>query len=709
MALFRKKKSGRRQQRIEPRLIADRRRAPPAERKPPRGRRSRSLFGAMFSFFLTAAMWGTVAAAVGFGYIWMSLDRKGLLRIPDREPGIMLLASDGSVLAQQGSFFGDEVRLGELPDYVSNAVVAIEDRRFRSHFGVDPIGLVRAMITNLRAGHIVQGGSTLTQQLAKNLFLEPDRTMERKVQEMVLAIWLETKFTKDEILQLYLNRVYYGSGATGIEKAAEVYFNKSARELTLSEAATLAGLLKAPYTYSPKLHADAAAERARLVIRSMVDGGFISQEEATAAASAPAAVQGSDYVASTQYIVDWVSEQLPQLVKKYDQSIVVQTTIDPHLQTVAERSLRKRLNDEGAKLDTRQGALVTMDMDGAIRVLVGGKSYKRSQFNRVTKAKRQPGSAFKPFVYLAAVERGYTPDSVEVDEPVRIGNWEPENYKHKYLGQVTLRTAFALSLNTIAVRLASYVGPQNVVAVAHRLGITSELGNDASISLGTSEVTPLEMTAAFVPFANGGRPVIPYVVSRITTRDGALLYERQGSGLNQAVASQYLAYMNDMLHAVVTEGTAKRAAFGGFEIGGKTGTSQDYRDAWFIGFTSYLVTGVWLGNDDSSPTLRVTGGSIPAEIWKDVMQEAHAGLAPRPLPGERESPPETGALADLLDPGSAGQSVQQPIERRPLSELAPTPRKHKGLFDSFGDIFSSGNKAEQPSKKHRKKSIFDYL
>ena len=716
MALFRPRKSRRRQERIEPRLVPECGRVAAPDRERPR-RRGRSVLRVLFSFFLTAALWGSLIAALGFGYIWMSLEQKGLLKIPDREPGVMLLAADGSVLAQQGSFLGDDVRLADLPDYVGNAVIAIEDRRFRSHYGVDPIGMVRALAINLAAGRVVQGGSTLTQQLAKNLFLAPDRTIERKLQEMVLAVWLETRFTKDEILQLYLNRVYYGAGATGIEKAAETYYKKPAQDLTLSEAATLAGLLKAPSNYSPKQHPEAAAERAKLVMQSMVDGGFITSDEAGLAAAAPATVQGSDYVPSTQYIADWVTELLPQLVSKYDQSIVVETTIDPHLQAVAEQSLRKRLSEEGAKLNTRQGALVMLDMGGAIRVLVGGRSYKRSQFNRVTKAKRQPGSAFKPFVYLAAVEQGYTPESTEVDEPVRIGNWEPENYKRKYLGPVSLRTAFALSLNTVAAKLAALVGPANVVAVAHRLGITSQLGTDASIALGTSEVTPLEMTSAFVAFANGGTPVIPYVVTRITAKDGTVLYQRAGGGMNPAITAYDLGMMNDFLRAVVREGTAKRAQFGGFDIGGKTGTSQDYRDAWFVGFTSYLVTGVWVGNDDNSPTRKVTGGSLPTEIWKDVMQEAHAGLTPVPLPGERGLPDDSGSYADLGDPNGEQGGFQAPLDQRPLDQLEPQPRKRKGLLDSFGDLFSPGGDGNDPGaaeeppppKKHKKKTLFDYL
>jgi len=679
MGLFRSKRSGRRKERVEPRLFAGKDR--PSEKRGRKPRR-RSLFGGLIRFSLFAALWGTIGLAGLFGYIWLSLNQNGLLKIPDREPGMMVLAADGTALAEQGAFYGDEIRLGDLPDYVPNALIAIEDRRFRSHFGVDPIGLLRASLTNYRAGRVVQGGSTLTQQLAKNLFLTQDRTMQRKLQEAVLAVWLETRFSKDEILQLYLNRVYYGSGATGIEKAAQTYYRKSAAELTLNEAATLAGVLKAPSNYNPMAHPDEAAQRARLVIQSMVEAGFITAEEASDAIEHPATVQASDYVPATQYIVDWVNEQLPDLVKSYDQSIVVETTIDPVLQAAAEKSLRSHLAKEGTKLNATQGALVVMDGLGEIRAMVGGKSYKRSQFNRVTKARRQPGSAFKPFVYLTAIEQGYGPDSVETDEPVKIGDWEPENYRHKYMGPVTLETALALSLNTVAAKLITYIGPENVAATAHRLGILSQLGTDPSLALGTSEVTLLELTGAFAPFANNGYPVVPYAIRRISTRDGKLLYDRRGEGFGQAVSPYDLGAMNRMMRAVVTIGTGKRAQFGDFEIAGKTGTSQDYRDAWFIGYTADLIAGVWVGNDDNSPTKRVTGGSIPADIWRDVMALAHQDLPPRPLPGEASSDPTSISQVEAGDPDFYA------------SDGAPG-----GFFDEIGNLFGS----ERPEKKQKRK------
>jgi penicillin-binding protein 1A len=685
MGLFGGRRRNSPSERREPQLF-DRKKRRAADDSKSQPRRRRSFLGWLFSVAFKSAVLGSIALAAMFGYVWFSLNQKGLLQIPELQPGIMLLAEDGSVLSEQGAFFGDQVRVSELPDYVPNALIAIEDHRFRSHFGVDPLSLMRAAYENFTAGRVVQGGSTITQQLAKNLFLKPERTYSRKAQELVLAIWLETKFSKDDILQLYLNRVYYGSGATGIEKAAQVFYHKSAADLNLAEAATLAGVLKAPSNYNPIAHPEAAAARAILVVNAMVDADFISQDEADQAINAPTTVVASDYVPATQYVVDWINEQLPLLVKNYDQSIIVETTIDPQLQLLAERSLRKHLNEEGRKLNVSQGAMVVMDTFGAVKAMVGGKSYKRSQYNRVTKAMRQPGSTFKPFVFLAAMEQGYTPESVAVDQPIRIGSWEPENYKHKYLGEVTLRTAMANSLNSVAAQLANNVGPENVVAVAHRLGITSHLGNDASIALGTSEVTLLELTSAFTPFANGGYSIVPFSVRRIVTRDGQIIYERSGEGLGQAMSNRDLGSMNSMMRAVVTEGTAKKAQIPDFDIAGKTGTSQDYRDAWFVGYSSYLVGGVWLGNDDNSPTKTVTGGSVPAVIWKDVMAVAHANLSPAPLPGYIEEQP------DSTDPYLVSQDDSMDYEE------FEAPKRKRGFFER---IFGISDEPRVRKKKNR--------
>lgn len=671
--------------RAEPQLFSDRHRSTSRA-----GRRRRKPF--LFRFMawsVMLALWGLIGLAGLTTYVWFSLDQQGLFQIPEREPGMILLASNGEVIAERGTFFGDEVRIDELPAYVPQAVIAIEDRRFHSHFGVDPVGLARAAIANFRAGRIVEGGSTITQQLAKNLFLKPERTVQRKLQELILAIWLEAKYSKEDILQLYLNRVYYGAGATGIEKAAQKYFRKSVRDVTIGEAAILAAVLKAPATYNPINHPKAARARANEVVNDMVEAGFITASEADEALNKPATVKPVEYISASQYLVDWVAEQIPQLIGTLDQSIIVETTLDQNLQAIAEKSVRQRVIKEGAKLNATQGAAVVMDMRGAVLAMVGGKSYIRSQFNRAVKAKRQPGSSFKPFVYLTAINHGMTPNSLQIDEPVRIGDWEPENYKRKYLGRVTLKKALALSLNTVAAKLAVAVGPENVVTTAHRLGINSELVPNASIALGTSEVTLLEMTSAFAPFANGGTAVVPYVVSRIISRDGKIVYEREGEGLGVVVNARSLGAMNSMLREVIQSGTGRRAQMDGQDVAGKTGTSQDYRDAWFLGYSAYLVCGVWMGNDDNSPTGKVTGGSIPAAIWKDIMEPAHVGLQYASLPGDLETVAQRDGGGGLFD-----------IFREMLGG------KRARSEDDMGDFI---DRFEDPQPRKRRQRISDEL
>lgn len=680
MGLFggQKKKAAQSQRRgrQEPQLFANGR---GMRAEPPRRKRRRSLLGWLVRFILALGFWAAAAGVATFAFVWFTLAQNGVFQIPEREPGILILASDGTELAQRGTFFGDSVNIEALPDYVPNAIIAIEDRRFYSHHGIDPWGLARAMLTNLRGGRMSQGGSTLTQQLAKNLFLSPERTLNRKLQEAVLAVWLETKFSKDEILQLYMNRVYFGGGANGIDKASRAFYNKGPEELTIMEAATLAGLLKAPSSYNPAKNPEEARQRATLVLQKMVEEGYISEADRQEALASATNTTPADYVPATQYAVDWIVDQLPLFTKETKESLVVETSLDTVLQLKAEASLRKRLADNGKKLNVSEGALVMLDATGGVKALVGGRSYKKSQFNRAVKAKRQPGSAFKTFVYLAAIEAGYRPETVEVDEPIRIGNWTPENYTQRYLGPVTLETAFALSINTVAARLGQAVTPAAIAAVAHRLGITSPLGTDATLALGTSEVTPLELTSAFVPFANGGYAVEPYVVTRIYTKSGKVLYQRQGDGLGQVINSNDLGAMNILLRAVVREGTATKAEFGNLDIGGKTGTSQDYRDAWFIGFTPYYVTGVWMGNDDNSPTKKVTGGSLPALVWKDVMEEAHKGLEPRVLPGEMQAPQTDEPVYADQTPSDAMENDPQLSNEEDVPEAQPRKRR-RGLF-----------------------------
>jgi len=516
---------------------------------------------------------------------------------------------------------------------VPKAFIAIEDRRFYSHHGIDPWGILRAVVADVLHRGASQGGSTITQQLAKNLFLTQQRTVSRKLQEIVLALWLEHKFSKAQILELYLNRIYFGAGAYGVEAAAQRYFGKSARQLTLGEAALLAGLVQSPSRLAPSHNPDGAERRSRVVLADMVEQKLIGDEAARIALAHPARAMKPASAGSVNNVADWVMDAVDDLVGRFDEDIVVETTIDPTLQNAAEHALTDVLTQKGEKFAVGEGALVAMTPDGVVRALVGGKNYADSQFDRAIAAKRQPGSAFKPFVYLTALEHGLTPDTVREDAPIAVKGWRPENYEHEYLGPVTLTQALANSLNTVSVRLTLEFGPAAVTRTAYRMGITSPLEPNASIALGTSEVSPLELVSAYAPFANGGFGVSPHVIERVRTSDGKVLYARSTQILGRIVDARYVAMMNTMLHETLVSGTARRADLPGWLAAGKTGTSQDFRDAWFIGYTSHLVAGIWLGNDDNSPTHKATGGGLPVEIWSRFMKVAHQGVAPAALPG----------------------------------------------------------------------------
>lgn len=604
--------------------------------------RFHGLLGRMFkrTVYWTAVLgiWGFIVVAGVLAYYAAHLPPSSEWQVPDRPPNIKIVSAQGRLIANRGETGGETVRLEQLPAYLPQAVIAIEDRRYRSHFGIDPIGLARAMVTNLTRGTLVQGGSTLTQQLAKNLFLKPDRTISRKMQEVVLSLWLEARYSKDQLLEMYLNRVYFGAGAYGVDGAARRYFGKSARQVTLAEAATLAALLKAPSRYAPTRNPDLAERRAQLVLTAMHDVGFITVDEAKNAIAAPAQVVSRHNSASENYIADWAMELLGGYVGPITEDLVVDTTIDIDLQHVAEMQLRQALVKQGPKLGVSQGAVVTLDTSGAVKALVGGRDYASSQFNRAVAALRQPGSAFKPFVYLAALESGLTPETVRVDKPISIRGWKPKNYTKKYYGPISLKVALAYSLNTVAASLAQEVGPRQVAKTAQRLGITSPLKANPAIALGTSEVTPLEITAAYVPFSNGGYGVVPHMIRSIRTESGKVLYQRVGDGPGRVIAPDKLRQINGMLAETLVTGTGKKASLGERPAGGKTGTSQDLRDAWFIGFTADLVTGVWLGNDDGSPTKGATGGTLPAEIWHDYMLAAHADRQIAELPGIEKAP-----------------------------------------------------------------------
>ncbi|GAB5378199.1 MAG: penicillin-binding protein 1A [Acuticoccus sp.] len=582
---------------------------------------------------VTLMLLGVVGVGAIIAYYAATMPPVAEWAVPKRPPNVAILSDTGQLIANRGDTGGRSIQIEDLPAHVPGAVVAIEDRRFYSHPGLDPIGLARAMVTNLRAGAMRQGGSTLTQQLAKNLFLDPSRTLERKIQEMILAVWLEMKYDKDEILEMYLNRVYLGAGAYGIDGAARRYFDKPAEDLTIAEAALIAGLLKAPTYYAPTTNLTRANERAAVVVSAMEDTGTITPMEALIARQNPAQLVKPKVASSGGYVADWVAEVLPGFAGSLTEDVVVETTVNLELQELAQSALQEMLADEGKAKKVGQGAVVVLDSSGAVQALVGGRRYGDSQYNRAVDAARQPGSSFKPFVYLAALEHGLSPGTMRIDQPTRIGNWSPENYTRKYQGPVTLERALALSLNTIAAQLAAEVGPAEVVNTAHRLGIRSALSPNASIALGTSEVTLLELTTAYVPFSNGGVGVVPHVVRRIRTADGQLLYERRGSGPGQVASLKDVGNMNRMLSAALTSGTAQRAQLPGWQAAGKTGTSQNWRDAWFVGYTAFFTAGVWLGNDDNSPTARATGGSLPALLWKRLMEKVHEGMTPAELPG----------------------------------------------------------------------------
>jgi penicillin-binding protein 1A len=677
---------------------------PPRERKPRESRsvskrRSRSRFSMSISrliyWCVVAGLWGTIALVAAVVWAGAHLPPIQSLEIPKRPPSIEIVGIDGSVLAERGEMAGANVALKDLPPYLPNAFIAIEDRRFYSHYGVDPVGIARAAFANLLHRGVSQGGSTLTQQLAKNLFLTQERTMQRKLQEVELALWLERKHSKNEILELYLNRVYFGSGAYGVEAAAQRYFGKSARHVTLAEAAMLAGLVKSPSRLAPNRNPEGAEKRAQTVLAAMAEAKFITDAQAQASIGHPAISVKPAGAGTINYVADWIGEVLDDLVGQVEQSIVVETTIDPKLQSVAEAAVIDELAAKSVKFNVSQGALVAMSPDGAVRAMVGGRNYADSQYNRAVTAKRQPGSAFKPFVYLTAIEQGLTPDSVRLDAPLDLKGWKPENYSHEYLGPVTLTQALSMSLNTVAVRVGLEVGPKNVVRTAHRLGISSKLDANPSIALGTSEVSMIELVGAYASFANGGLGVSPHVVTRIKTLDGKLLYARQPDQPSQVIEPRNVALMNVMMQETLISGTARKAEIPGWVAAGKTGTSQDFRDAWFIGYTANLVTGVWLGNDDNSPTKKATGGGLPVEVWTRFMRIAHQGVAVASMPPNVQAG-AIGNLAQIVSQISPpAPSAPQPATgsaRPPPARASVRPEPAGGLDGWLMDRLFGGSR-----------------
>lgn len=615
---------------------------PGARAAPPR----RSWLRRALSWLLALMIWGGIA--VGLIVVWHGLhlpDLDGLSSF-ERRPGLRFVDRTGQTIGSAGDMHGGAVSLADLPAHLPQMLLATEDRRFYSHYGIDPIGLVRAAIVNLRAGRVVQGGSTLTQQLAKNVFLTNERSLSRKIQEFLLALWLERRFTKDQILTLYLNRVYLGSATYGVEAAARRYFGKSVRQVNPLEAAVLVGLLKAPSRFAPTVDRARALRRADEVLDNLVEAGFADAASAMRARTLPLGTPGGGMeLRSTRYVTDWLAEQVAGYVGYVDRDLVIRTSLDLRIQGIAEAVLAAQLGREGASVAASQAALVALAPDGALRAMVGGRDYAQSQFNRAASALRQPGSAFKSFVFLAAAEQGMRPDARVSDAPIAIGDWRPRNFEGEAGGgEIALAEAFARSVNTATVRLAQRVGIDAVIAAARRAGIVSPLRRDLATALGASEVTLLELVGAYAPFANGGRAAEPHAILEIRDTQGRVLYRRSGSSAPAVIAAGPLAAMNTLLAATIARGTG-RAAQLDRPAGGKTGTSQDHRDAWFVGFTAELVLGVWVGNDDAAPMRRVTGGGLPARIWQGVMLEALRGQPARAIPGS--ATPMAPAFPDL--------------------------------------------------------------
>ncbi len=612
--------------------LARRRHAPAARPQrrtapPPRKR------GGLLRAAVLILLWAALISAGFLGYFALTLPDTGQLGQSQRRPSVTMLAADGSLLATYGDLFGRPLGLREMPRYLPEAVIATEDRRFYSHFGIDPIGLLRAAFADVAAGHIVEGGSTITQQLAKNLFLTPERSLSRKLREIMLALWLEHRFTKNQILEIYLNRVYLGAGTYGVDAAAQRYFGRSATRLDLYQCALIAGLLKAPARFNPTRDRELAAARTTRVLENMVEAGFISpRQAATAGREEKSLSDVAPTRPANRYFADWVAGQLGELVGPDRGDLTVMTTLDPLTQSEAETAIATALARYGARDAIGQGALVAMSPDGAVRAMVGGRSYDASQFNRATQAQRQPGSAFKPFVFLAGLEGGLRPSDRFYDGPITVGSWRPRDYGNRYQGDMTVAEALAQSINTIAVQVALRAGIDNIVAVAHRLGITSPLTRDASIALGADAVNLLELTTAYAPFANGGHGVWAYGIAEVRDSRGRVLFRRSGSGIGSVLAPQFVGEMNDMLASVIDHGTGRSARLAR-PAAGKTGTTQDYRDAWFVGYTADLVAGVWFGNDNNSPMNKVVGGSVPAETWRSFMSAATRAMPARPLPG----------------------------------------------------------------------------
>lgn len=623
-------------------------------------KKQRSLAFILFRWLFVLGIWaGVFLSGV---LLWFAHDLASITNSAtfERRPSIILLASDGSEFARYGESKGQNIRVEDLPPHLIQAVIATEDRRFYSHPGIDLLGIARAMVVNITHRRFVQGGSTITQQLAKNLFLSHERKLTRKIKEAMLAIWLEQKLTKNEILSAYMNRVYLGSGTYGFEAAAQLYFGKSAKDVTLHEAAVLAGLLKAPSRYSPHNDPKLAIKRSNLVLNSMVEAGYIKKDD----------IQDKGIVISlpnkrandqrtARYYADWIISGLDEIIGMPGVDMVVHTTLDLNVHRQAKKALTGAIDNADEMYFVSQGAVLVMQPDGAITTMIGGYDYGQSQFNRVVQSRRPPGSAFKPIIYLTALERGWNTENEILDAPITEGKYHPKNFANKYYGSVTLKTALAKSMNTATVRLCNDVGIGHVMRTAYDLGIISQMQRNLSLCLGSSGISMMEMGAVYTSFSNGGFQVFPYGINSVTTPDGEILYERRPPNrYTRIIDRDHVRDLSSMLREVTLTGTGQAAAQD-FPVYGKTGTSQDCRDAWFAGYSNEAATIVWLGNDDNSPMRSVTGGGMPARIFAKVINAAHQSRDPIIYPSKARYSSDnsfTNLLGKLL---SAGENKPQ--------------------------------------------------
>jgi penicillin-binding protein 1A len=612
-----------------------------------------------------AATLGVAGALVLLAFAVPAFDEIGSDWRTQSDFSVTFLDRYGNVIGKRGILQDDTVQLEDLPDHLVKAVLATEDRRFFSHFGIDIFGTARAVQENARAGGVVQGGSSITQQLAKNLFLSNERTLQRKIKEAYLALWLEANLSKREILKLYLDRAYMGGGTFGVGAAADFYFGKKVQDLDLAESALLAGLFKAPTRYAPHINLPAARARANEVLSNMVQSGFMTEGQVVGARRQPAVAVERSQLASADYFLDWAFEQVKNRVDGSEKVLTARTTLDMRLQKAAEAAIESSLRESGEAMNVTQAALVSMDPDGSMRAMVGGRDYGVSTFNRAVSALRQPGSSFKVYVYATALETGkYTPDTIVRDAPVSIGNWSPQNYGRSYKGSLPMRSALAQSLNTVAVRLSIETGREPIAQLAERMGVKTPLRVTRALALGSSEVTVLDQATAYAVFANGGFKAEPHGVLDIRTSSGEVLYDYNElpHPRQRVLKRSTVLGMTDMLNAVVETGTARRARLPGIQVAGKTGTTNAYKDAWFVGFTGNYSTAVWFGNDNYESTKNLTGGLLPAETWAKYMRVAMAYETPKLLPGlPPPAPSEEQLVADAeggpapIDPGASGR------------------------------------------------------